>query len=65
MSTNRPAKLDLLARIVTATSGPHLRAALNAWTAAGYGAVPGWALDAQMKHNPPTWEELRRFLRGE
>ena len=55
-------KLELLARIATAHSGPHLIAALNAWTAAGYGPVPGWAIDTQIKQNPPTWDDYRRNM---
>jgi hypothetical protein len=64
-TTKHPARLDLLARITTAHSGPHLVAALNAWHRAGYGAVPGWALDVQIKRNPPTPEDVRRFLEEE
>jgi hypothetical protein len=55
-------KLELLARISTARTASHFRAALNAWTAAGYGPVPTWALDAYFKHDPPTLDDYRRNM---
>jgi hypothetical protein len=64
-TNNRPAKLTLLARLATAPTTAHFKAALNAWHDARYGPVPGWALDVQIRKNPPTWEDLRRFLEGE
>lgn len=53
-------KLEALARIANAASTLGLIEALNAWVAAGYGPVPGWALDVQIKRNPVTLEEVKR-----
>jgi hypothetical protein len=55
-------KLELLARIATARTSAHFRAALNAWHVAGYGPVPGWAIDSQIKQNPPTLDDYRRNM---
>ena len=55
-------KLELLARIATARTESHFKAALNAWHRAGFGAVPYWALDAYFKHDPPTLDDYRRHM---
>ena len=63
MTTNKSlSKLEALARIVNAASNLGLIDALDAWHRAGYGPVPGWALDMQIKRNPPTWAEYKRTM---